>query len=53
MEKKPVSRVVIRVLAVVGGLLLFYATTLTDIIGVGLFGLAIGLHLWRTDRGAS
>ena len=42
-----------RVLAVAGGLLLFYATTVTDIIGVGLFGLAIGLHVLRTDRGAS
>ena len=34
-----------RVLAVTGGLLLFYATTLTDLVGIGLFGLAITLHV--------
>ena len=36
-----------RVVAVAGGLLLFYATTVTDIIGVVLFGLGTGLHLVR------
>ena len=39
-----------RVLAVTGGLLLFYATTVTDIIGLALFGVAIGLHLLRTKH---
>ena len=37
-----------RVLAVAGGLLLFYATAATDIMGVLLFGAAIALHLVRT-----
>ena len=36
-----------RALAVVGGLLLFYATTATDLVGVGLFGTAVALHLTR------
>ena len=36
-----------RVLAVAGGLLLFYATTITAIIGFGLFAVAIGAHLTR------
>lgn len=35
-----------RVMAVAGGLLLFYATTVTDIIGLSLFGAAITLHLF-------
>ncbi len=39
-----------RVLAVTGGLLLFYATTVTDLIGLALFGVAIGLHLLRTKH---
>ncbi len=37
-----------RVVAVAGGLLLFYATTVTDIMGLVLFGAAIALHLVRT-----
>ena len=37
-----------RVLAIAGGLLLFYATAATDIMGVLLFGAAIALHLVRT-----
>ena len=37
-----------RVLAVIGGLLLFYATTLTDLVGVGLFATAIAVHLTRS-----
>jgi TRAP-type uncharacterized transport system fused permease subunit len=37
-----------RVAAVAGGLLLFYATTVTDIMGLVLFGAAIALHLVRT-----
>ena len=37
-----------RVVAVAGGLLLFYATTVTDIMGLMLFGAAIALHLVRT-----
>ena len=36
-----------RVLAVAGGLLLFYATTITAIIGFSLFAVAIGAHLTR------
>jgi TRAP transporter 4TM/12TM fusion protein len=39
-----------RTLAVIGGLLLFYAATITDIIGLGLFGAAIVLHLLRAKR---
>ena len=38
-----------RVLAVAGGLLLFYATTTTDIIGMVLFAVAIGIHLIRKN----
>jgi len=34
-----------RMLAVTGGLLLFYATTLTDIVGAALFLVAIAVHL--------
>ena len=37
-----------RGLAVAGGLLLFYATTLTDIMGLVVFGAAVVLHLVRT-----
>ena len=37
-----------RVAAVGGGLLLFYATTVTDIMGLVLFGAAVALHLVRT-----
>ena len=37
-----------RTLAVVGGLLLFYATTMTDVAGAALFVAAIALHLRRT-----
>ena len=37
-----------RVVAVIGGLLLFYATTVTDIMGLVLFGATIALHLVRT-----
>jgi|TARA_B100002003_G_scaffold188940_1_gene177661 TRAP transporter 4TM/12TM fusion protein len=38
-----------RVMAVAGGLLLFYATTVTDIIGLSFFGAAITLHLFRKN----
>ncbi len=38
-----------RVLAVTGGLLLFYATTTTDIIGLVLFAAAISLHVIRKN----
>ena len=41
-----------RAAAVAGGLLLFYATTVTDIMGLALFGAAVALHLVRT-RGQS
>ena len=37
-----------RTLAVTGGLLLFYATTVTDLAGAALFAMAIALHLGRT-----
>ena len=37
-----------RTLAVAGGLLLFYATTATDLIGAACFAAAIGMHLVRT-----
>ena len=37
-------------LMVAGGLLLFYATTVTDIMGLALFGAAVALHLVRTRR---
>ncbi|MEE2636953.1 MAG: TRAP transporter fused permease subunit [Acidobacteriota bacterium] len=36
-----------RTVAVLGGLLLFYATTLTDFLGAVLFAAAIALHLAR------
>ena len=37
-----------RMLATAGGLLLFYAGALTDIVGLGLFGTAVAIHLART-----
>ena len=37
-----------RTLAVAGGLLLFYATTATDLVGAACFVAAIGLHVVRT-----
>ena len=37
-----------RTVAVAGGLLLFYATVLTDVIGAALFVAAIAMHLART-----
>lgn len=37
-----------RVMAVIGGLLLFYATTMTDLVGGAFFAVAIALHLART-----
>ena len=37
-----------RTLAVAGGLLLFYATTATDLVGATCFVAAIGMHLVRT-----
>ena len=37
-----------RTLAVAGGLLLFYATTATDLVGAACFAAAIALHLVRT-----
>ena len=37
-----------RTLAVAGGLLLFYATTATDLVGAACFVTAIALHLVRT-----
>ena len=36
-----------RTLATIGGLLLFYAGTVSDALGLVLFGIAIGLHLGR------
>ena len=36
-----------RILATTGGLLLFYATTTTDLVGLILFAAAIALHLLR------
>jgi len=39
-----------RALAVIGGLLLFYATTGTDIAGGVLFAAAIALHIARTSE---
>ena len=41
-----------RTLAVAGGLLLFYATTLTDIAGAALFLGALALHIARTAPSA-
>ncbi len=37
-----------RTLAVAGGLLLFYATTATDLVGAACFVAAIGMHIVRT-----
>jgi TRAP-type uncharacterized transport system fused permease subunit len=37
-----------RTLATAGGLLLFYAGTLSDAAGLILFGIAIALHIVRT-----
>ena len=37
-----------RAVAVAGGLLLFYATTITDVAGAALFLGAIALHIGRT-----
>ena len=42
-----------RTLAVAGGLLLFYATTMTDLIGAALFIAAIVMHLGRPATHAS
>jgi TRAP-type uncharacterized transport system fused permease subunit len=41
-----------RTLATAGGLLLFYATTITDLAGAVLFVVAIALHLARPVRSA-
>ena len=42
-----------RTLAVAGGLLLFYATTMTDLIGAALFIAAIVMHLGRSAKHAT
>ncbi len=42
-----------RTIAVAGGLLLFYATTTTDLVGAVLFVAAIALHLSRTKGPAA
>ena len=39
-----------RTLATAGGLLLFYAGTLSDVAGLVLFGIAIALNVTRTSR---
>jgi TRAP transporter 4TM/12TM fusion protein len=39
-----------RTLATAGGLLLFYAGSLSDAAGLALFGIAIALHLARTKK---
>jgi TRAP transporter 4TM/12TM fusion protein len=39
-----------RTLATAGGLLLFYAGTLSDVVGLVLFGIAIALNVARTGR---
>ena len=41
-----------RVLATVGGLLLFYAGTAFDIAGIVVFAAAVALHLVRNRRQA-
>jgi TRAP-type uncharacterized transport system fused permease subunit len=41
-----------RVLATAGGLLLFYANTVTDAAGILLFGVAVAIHMLRS-RGPS
>ena len=38
-----------RSLSVTGGLLLFYATTTTDMIGLFFFALAVGFHVFRKN----
>jgi TRAP transporter 4TM/12TM fusion protein len=40
-----------RTLAVAGGLLLFYAAAITDIIGFALFGTAVAIHVLGARRG--
>jgi len=37
-----------RILAIAGGLLLLYARTETDLIGIVCVSIAMGVHLWRT-----
>ncbi|MBA2451368.1 MAG: hypothetical protein H0V51_25410 [Chloroflexi bacterium] len=37
-----------RVMAVVAGLLMFYASAITDVIGIVLFAVVIGIHIVRT-----
>jgi TRAP-type uncharacterized transport system fused permease subunit len=39
-----------RTLAVIGGLLLFYAGPRTDLAGLALFGAGLAIHLRRTKR---
>jgi TRAP-type uncharacterized transport system fused permease subunit len=39
-----------RTLATAGGLLLFYAGTLSDVVGLVLFAIAIALNVTRTSR---
>lgn len=41
-----------RAAAIVAGLLLFYASTTTDLIGLALFGLVVLCHVLRVRRGA-
>jgi TRAP-type uncharacterized transport system fused permease subunit len=36
-----------RVLAIAGGLLLMYARTEADIVGIVCVGIMLGLHFWR------
>jgi TRAP-type uncharacterized transport system fused permease subunit len=42
-----------RTLAVIGGLLLFYAGPRTDVAGIVLFGAAIAVHVMRTRPATS
>jgi TRAP transporter 4TM/12TM fusion protein len=44
------ATIVERSLSVVGGLLLMYASSVTDLVGIAAFALAITLHLWRTKE---
>jgi TRAP-type uncharacterized transport system fused permease subunit len=44
------ANVMERTLATTGGLLLFYAGSLSDIAGLVLFGIAIALHMARTSQ---
>ena len=39
-----------RVLAIAGGLLLMYARTEADIVGIVCVGIMLGAHLWRTKE---